>query len=61
MPIKRCRDLPGCRQGSVSLAVNGRVGRRMACVLDSTGLTVEVMDMEGEAEEIDESEVIAVE
>lgn len=41
------------------MAVNGRRGRRMACVLDTEGLVLEVLDMEGEdsdAEESDEGE-----
>lgn len=35
----------------MTLAVNGRVGRRVACVLDDAGLGLEVLDMEGEEEE----------
>ncbi|TFK57285.1 hypothetical protein OE88DRAFT_1744863 [Heliocybe sulcata] len=58
MPINRCRELAGCRQGSVSLAVNGRVGRRVACVLEDSGLIAEVMDMEGDPQEPDVSENI---
>lgn len=61
MPIKRCRALAGCKQGKISLAVNGRAGRRTACVLDHSGLNVEVMDMEGEPEETDEAEPIEAE
>ena len=38
----------------MSLAVNGRLGRRVACVLDSAGLALEVLDMEGEEGEEDE-------
>ena len=30
--------------------MNGRAGRRVACVLDSAGLTLEVFDMAGEEE-----------
>ncbi len=38
------------------MAVNGRVGRRVACVLDDAGLTLEVLDMAGEEEEEEEEE-----
>ena len=31
----------------VSLAVNGKVGRRVACVLDNKSSAMEVLDMEG--------------
>jgi hypothetical protein len=50
IPIKRCRELT-CRNGNVHLAVNGRAGRRVACVLDDRGTTMEVLDMEAEDEE----------
>ncbi|KAI0639387.1 anaphase-promoting complex, cyclosome, subunit 4-domain-containing protein [Trametes polyzona] len=59
-PIIQSRALKGCRDGGVTLAVNGRAGRRVSCVLDGTGMTVEVLDMEGEDEdeelELDEEE-----
>ena len=45
------RPLVGCREGGVTLAVNGRVGRRVACVLDSGGVTIEIMDVESPEEE----------
>jgi len=32
----------------VFLAVNGRVGRRVVCVLDGDGTTMEILDMEGD-------------
>ena len=38
----------------MSLAVNGRAGRRVACVLGEEGLALEVFDMEGEEDEGDE-------
>jgi anaphase-promoting complex subunit 4 len=50
------RDLVGCQEGTVTLAVNGRVGRRVACVLDAAGLALEVLDMEGEEEGGEEEE-----
>ncbi|KAH9946631.1 anaphase-promoting complex, cyclosome, subunit 4-domain-containing protein [Amylocystis lapponica] len=37
VPIIQSRVLSGCAEGSVTLSVNGRVGRRVACVLDSAG------------------------
>jgi len=37
----------------VSLAVNGRAGRRVACVLDGRGLVMESIDMEGDGEDIE--------
>ncbi|KAF8445957.1 anaphase-promoting complex, cyclosome, subunit 4-domain-containing protein [Boletus edulis BED1] len=61
IPITKCRRLSGWRSGSVSLAVNGRVGRRVVCVLDGEGTTMEVLDMEGEeleGEEESEMEVV---
>jgi anaphase-promoting complex subunit 4 len=39
--------------GPVSLALNGRVGRRVACVLDSRGTTMESFDLE-EGEDVEE-------
>ncbi|PPQ64387.1 hypothetical protein CVT26_002094 [Gymnopilus dilepis] len=51
IPINRRRVLAGCKTGGVSLAVNGRVGRRVACVLDSGGTTLESFDLEGDGEE----------
>jgi anaphase-promoting complex subunit 4 len=38
-------------RGGVTVALNGRVGRRVGCVLDSTGTRLESFDLEGEAEE----------
>jgi anaphase-promoting complex subunit 4 len=32
------------------MAMNGRMGRRVACVLDNRGLGFEILDMEGEGE-----------
>ncbi|KAF8626535.1 hypothetical protein AX15_004838 [Amanita polypyramis BW_CC] len=56
MPIRRCRALKGCRTGRVFLAVNGRTGRRVACVLDRKGTTVETFDLEGDAEDMEITE-----
>jgi len=56
MPIKRCRTLKGCKTGRVFLAVNGRIGRRVACVLDEKGTTVETFDLEGDAEDMEITE-----
>lgn len=33
--------------------MNGRTGRRVSCVLDSAGMNLEVLDMEGEEEELE--------
>ncbi|KAG1750010.1 anaphase-promoting complex, cyclosome, subunit 4-domain-containing protein [Suillus paluster] len=59
IPIKRRRQLTACRDGSVSLAVNGRVGRRVVCILDGDGTTMDILDMEGDEdmEAEDESEM----
>ena len=38
----------------MTLAVNGRLGRRVARVLDDVGLTLEILDMEGESDEDEE-------
>ncbi|KAG0708880.1 anaphase-promoting complex, cyclosome, subunit 4-domain-containing protein [Suillus ampliporus] len=59
IPIKRRRQLTACRDGSVSLAVNGRIGRRVVCILDGDGTTMDILDMEGdeEMEAEDESEM----
>ncbi|CCM01973.1 uncharacterized protein FIBRA_04046 [Fibroporia radiculosa] len=54
--VIRTRPLAGCREGGVSLAVNGRVGRRVACVLDGAGVGLELLDIEGEEEEEEEEE-----
>ena len=53
-PVKRSRALAGCTAGEVSVAVNGRVGRRVACVLDGKGTVLETIDMEGGGDEVDE-------
>ncbi|KAI0094909.1 anaphase-promoting complex, cyclosome, subunit 4-domain-containing protein [Irpex rosettiformis] len=56
IPITGSRELVGCADGGVSLAVNGRIGRRVACILDKGGLTLEVLDMEGEDSQEDEED-----
>jgi anaphase-promoting complex subunit 4 len=56
MPIRRSYVLAGCISGDVSLALNGRIGRRVACILDRKGV-LEVLDIEGETDdEWDEDE-----
>lgn len=37
----------------MSLALNGRAGRRVACIMDSTGTTLESFDLEGDAEDME--------
>lgn len=49
MAIKRAHPLRVV--GGGTLAVNGRAGRRVACVLAGDGLGVEVLDMEADADE----------
>lgn len=51
MPIRRSYVLAGCISGDVSLALNGRIGRRVACVLDRKEAILEVLDIEGETDE----------
>jgi len=34
----------------IELALNGRAGRRVACVLDKEDMGVEILDMAGEAD-----------
>ncbi|KAJ3554550.1 hypothetical protein NM688_g3049 [Phlebia brevispora] len=54
--LMQARALIGCREGNVTLAVNGRVGRRVACVLDNTALTLEIMDVESADDDGEEME-----
>lgn len=53
VPITKCRRLSACKSGSISMAVNGRVGRRVVCVLGGDGMRMEVIDMEGDEMEAD--------
>jgi hypothetical protein len=48
LPIHRCRPLPTLPVpgGKISLALNGRKGRRVGCVSMGEGKQVEVFDME---------------
>jgi anaphase-promoting complex subunit 4 len=57
LPITRSRVLVGYRTGTVTLAVNGRVGRRTACVLDERGLKLETFDLEsGDEMDVEEDD-----
>ncbi len=56
MPIRRSYVLAGCISGQLSLALNGRIGRRVACVLDEKVGVLEVLDIEGETVEESEEE-----
>ncbi|EJD03914.1 uncharacterized protein FOMMEDRAFT_167218 [Fomitiporia mediterranea MF3/22] len=56
-PIRKQRTLKLSRsarteasegEGIPSVAVNGRVGRRIGCVLDRSGMELEMLDLEGE-------------
>jgi len=58
-PIIQSRTLAGCKEGKAFLAVNGRAGRRVACVLDGSGCVLEILDIEGEEEEAEMSTVEA--
>ncbi|KAJ6575135.1 anaphase-promoting complex, cyclosome, subunit 4-domain-containing protein [Mycena capillaripes] len=51
MPIKGRRELAYGGSGPVSVALNGRVGRRVACVLDGQGTNMETLDLEGDGEQ----------
>lgn len=42
----------------MSVAVNGRVGRRVVCVLDGDGTRMEVLDMEGEELDGEDAEMV---
>nr|GAT44224.1 predicted protein [Mycena chlorophos] len=54
-PIKQRRELVhGVGSGAVSLALNGHVGRRVACVLDGEGAKTEALNLE--ADELEEDE-----
>ena len=55
LKVAQARTLAGCTEGAVALSVNGRKGRRVACVLGEGGTALEVFDMEGE-EDDDEDE-----
>jgi hypothetical protein len=45
----RSRQLVACAQGPASVAVNGLMNRRVACVLDGKGHHAEILSM-GEEE-----------
>lgn len=60
IPIKRCRRLAGCQAGEVALAVNGRTGRRVACVIGGKRMMMEVIDLEGEDAEGEENAEISM-
>ena len=51
MPIRRSYVLAGCISGEVSLALNGRIGRRVACILDRKEGVLEALDIEGETDD----------
>ncbi|KAJ8522524.1 hypothetical protein ONZ45_g896 [Pleurotus djamor] len=51
-PVTRRRRLNLADPGKVKVAVNGRAGRRIACVLNEQGTTMETLDMEGDGEDI---------
>ncbi|KAF8807426.1 hypothetical protein BYT27DRAFT_7099450 [Phlegmacium glaucopus] len=51
--IKRSRVLSSCKEGGNSVALNGRKGRRVGCVLDSSGTMLESIDLEGDGEDME--------
>jgi hypothetical protein len=44
------RQLTARADEGIELALNGRVGRRVACVLDKGDMGLEIFDMAGETE-----------
>jgi hypothetical protein len=44
------RQLTARADDGIELALNGRVGRRVACVLDREDMGLEILDMAGEAD-----------
>jgi len=51
IPIKRGREVESCRVGRVEMALNGRVGRRVVCVVNDKGSRLECIDLEGDGGE----------
>lgn len=51
--VKRYRALAGCRTGGVSCALNGRLGRKVACLLDDKGITMESIDLENDGDDVE--------
>ena len=54
--IRRHRGLRSCKEGRISVALNGRKGRRVGCVLDGTGTMLECIDVEGDGEDMEEAD-----
>ncbi|KAJ3575641.1 hypothetical protein NP233_g977 [Leucocoprinus birnbaumii] len=52
-PLERRRIIRHGKGSNFSMAVNGRIGRRVACVLDSSGTVMESFDLEGEVEDME--------
>lgn len=44
------RGLAAQADSGIELALNGRVGRRVACILDRADMGLEILDMAGEEE-----------
>lgn len=53
LPVNRRRLLSDWQRDGGTVALNERIGRRVACVLDSTGTRLESFDMEGDAEDME--------
>ena len=56
MEVKRSCEVEACKGEGIYLCVNGRSGRRVACVLDLDSSVVEVFDLEAEAEDREDDE-----
>ncbi|KAL5535567.1 hypothetical protein ACEPAF_3661 [Sanghuangporus sanghuang] len=56
LTVDRRKEMTMRRDGQGALAVNGRAGRRVACVVDGKGNELEMLDMEGEEEAAEEDE-----
>ena len=54
--VNRRRPLSNCQNGGISLALNGRAGRRVACVLDGAGTSLESFDLEGEGDDVEDAD-----
>lgn len=50
------KTVTSAEEGKASIALNGRKGRRVGCVMMEDGKEVEVLDMEGDEGEEEEEE-----
>lgn len=54
--LARWRVMTACRGEDFHLAVNGRKGRRVACVLDLESDTMETLDLAADEDEVEDGE-----